>query len=630
MWSALSRNKYLHPIAWLLLLAACASPRPEEAKVEPLYALNPDTTIRPASDFYRFANNAWLQTTTVPTGYRGWTIYHELERTNRQQLMEIVQSIPNNPRYPEGSGIRKAWHFFQAGLDSLRIERQGLAPLRAMLNTITAIRSTPDLMNYLKDDYSWVPPFFQCVPTGDGRATLVPSGLGLTELQDYVATNAETRIRRQQYVDMMATLFRLSGQSEGAAQADAWEVLEVETTLARAWLQTDEVPRSYFQWAELDRLSPDFPWSAWRTSASLPAEWVFTSRTQIEALNRIWAMPIEKIKSYLKGQLSRKAAPYLSSGFQQAYHDFYPPNNTDIAHTHRVLRVVNELFSDAIGKVYVRQYFSTDSLRMVQALAENTRLAMADRIKALPIPDSLKVRPLSKLRQLKINVGFPDKWKSYAGLLLEKDSARQSWVGYIMQARKFQHQEMWRPIAAGEWSTPAQSTQLVYEANHHTLTIPAGFLQHPMWHPRAAIAVQYGLTGVLMAQAMVPLFQDLFHAALLPAPRPGQRGVRQPDEDENFLRWEQESAALHVALEGLMRYERENPGEAAPARWTSEQQFFIAWATLLRTQTSGQHQESIGNEGLKPLYYCQAFYRAFDVQPGDPCFIVPEKRIAFW
>lgn len=617
-------------MALLLLAGACGSPPREAAPDAVPSVLNPDTTVRPAADFYRFANHYWMQTAPIPAGYQAWTIYHELEHTNRQQLLEIMQRVPENPRYPEGSGIRKAWYMFQVGMDSVRAERLGLRPLRPLLNAIASIRTPADLLTYLKEDYFWVPPFFQCTPSGDGRATLTPAGLGLPDLQDYLALDAEARSTRQQYVAMMEQFFRLAGQSESAAQADAWEVWEVESALARAWLQTDDVPRSYFRWTELDQISSGFSWSAWKAATNLPAEWVFTSRAEMAALDRIFDLPLDRLKSYLKGQLLRKAAPFLTVGFQQAHADFYPTNPFDATRMHRVLRVVNETFADAVGRVYVQQYASNDGLLQAQALAANIRLALADRIKALPIADSLKVEPLARLQDLTVHVGYPDTWRRYTALVHEKDTARISWVGYVMQARKFQYQELWRPPMPGEWNTPAQSTQLVYEEATHTLTIPAGFLQHPVWHQKADVPAQYGLCGTEVARALVPLFQGVFHPVLAPFRQAIQRGPRGADEQEKAALWETESVALHVALEAWRRYQRENPAYRSTSRWTPEQQFFIAWAALWRTKHLQPPDEHLFQDWMKPLFYCDSFYEAFAVQTTDAAFVAPQQRLVFW
>lgn len=671
------------------LIVSCSP----EKKQEPLSGVGLkleyiDSTLRPQDDFFMYVNGGWIKKTQIPADQGRWGSVNELvESNNETVLMVLKKAAENVGLYPDGTDQRKAADFYSIGMDSLLAEKAGIQPLNPYLERIDAIKSKGDIQRYLAED----------MLTGGGAffgISIIPDlknskkmavyldagGIGLPERDYYLNKDEKSKETREKYKTYLRTLFELTGESQQKATADAATVLALETQLASSMLSKEDRRDPSLQYnprtlAELSKLAPSVDWAAYFTSLSISEDTIIATEPAYlrEYEKVVGKYSLEDLKTYLKSALLRGSAPFLNHDFVQASFDF---NTRYLRGTEkmrprwkRVLDVTNGFLGEAIGKLYVDETFPPEAKQKALDMVENIKLAFADRIKALDwMSDSTKQMALTKLNSFSVKIGYPDKWRDYSGLEVEKSPEKASYFVNAVNASRFEMQrkiaKLGKPVDNTEWEMTPQTVNAYYHPLYNEIVFPAGILQPPFYNYRADEAVNYGAIGAVIGHEISHGFDDKGsqfdgegnlknwwkESDLTKFKEKGKKYIDQFNAFEplpgvhvqgEFTLGENigDLGGLAVAYDGLQRHFR-NTGRPEPIDGlTPEQRFFFSWGTIwriknrdetLRTQVLTDPHAPGMYRANAPLSNFEPFYEAFDVKEGDKMYRSDSLRVKIW
>lgn len=675
----------------LVLLFSCSSK--EETAKDTYSALpisNFDTTIRPQDDFYQYANGGWLAQTTVPPDQGSWGAFHELmERTQKTVLDVLQRAAADTDRYPEGTPQRKAADFFAIGMDSLLAEQQGIKPIQGYLDKINAIQTRAQLQDYLTEQLKLGGgAFFALSILTDLKdnnkmsAYLLADGLGLPDRDYYLKYDAKSRDTREAYERYLVRLFVLAGSNDRDAAQQAADVLQLETQLAKATFTKEQQRNPMLLYNptsinQLETVAPVMDWEKYFRDLMIQEDSVIVTEVNfLRETNRIIATySMEDIKTYLRAAWLRHVAPYLSYAFVKTSFEF---NNNYLLGAKvmqprwkRVLAVTDTYIGEAIGRLYVQEVFPPEAKATAYAMVENIKLAFAGRIKDLSwMSDSTKMKALEKLQTMAVKIGYPDEWKNYTGLAVERNPERTSYVQNVLTAMRYHFNEeinkLGKPVDRQAWAMTPQTINAYYNPLFNEIVFPAAILQPPFYDYRADAAVNYGGIGAVIGHEISHGFDDQgsqFDASgnlknwwreddLIKFKALGKKLVAQYNAYEPlpdvFVQGEftlgeniGDLGGMAAAYDGLLRHFREQtqPPPHAIDGFTPNQRFFLSWATIWRTQyTDAYLRTQVLTDPHAPGMYrangplsnFDPFYEAFGVKEGDKMYRPSEERVKIW
>lgn len=525
----------------LSLPAAYAQTAPADAKApeKPLAALpytpsldlpSMDLTADPCADFYQFSCGGWMKRNPIPGDQASWSVYGKLANDNYQFLWGILDDLSKNKsgRTPVQQQLGD---FFGSCMDEARIEAAGATPLEPELKAIARIKSAKDLMPYLaarnRESYYYGAPLFTVGSTQDfGDASSViasveAGGLGLPDRDYYLKTDAKSVETRKKYEEHIANMLVLIGEKPAAAKADAAAILKLETALAEKTLtrvQKREPHNLYHKMtpAELKTLVPAFDWSEYFKLDNFPA-FASVNVDQPEFFKLVNTLlekeDVATWRTYLRWNLVRARAPYLSKAFVQenfAFYRGYLRGASELApRWKRCVQYADHNLGDALGQEFVRRTFTAqtkdDTVRMTKLIEE----AMEQEIKTLDwMSPATKEQALIKLHSIRNKVGYPEKWRDYSSVNI----ASQDFAGNVLRLRQFetnrQIQKIGKPVDKNEWGMSAPTVNAYYDPQMNDINFPAGVLQPPLYDPKMDDAPNYGNTGSTIGHELTHGFDD--------------------------------------------------------------------------------------------------------------------------
>lgn len=674
-------------IAIMCVLLSCDEQKERVSVHQGIELRNLDTLIRPQDDLFRFSNGGWIARTQIPSDRGSWNSFSELSEINNSILLEVLKRANENPNYVEGTDQRKVADFYNMGMDSLQAEKVGSSVLAATFERISRINNASTFQDYLIEQLlEGGGAFFNFSVSGDKKDSqtnaiyLSSGGLGLPERDYYIKTDEKSKETREKYLEHIATLLGMTGETNEKAQQAAVRILALETRLAKATLSKEERrnPQKVYNKRDTDQLQslvPVIKWQDYLKALEVSADSIILTEPDfLRECQRIFESGRwTEIQDYLKWKVVSDAAPFLDHKFVKEDFEF----NSKYLHGteklrprwKRVLSATNNFLGEAIGQLYVDQAFPPEAKKKALAMVENIKLAMADRIKQLDwMTDSTKIMALKKLSSIQVKIGYPDEWKSYAGLLVEKSPERSSYYQNVVNASRWamrqQLNKMGKPVNKNEWRMTPQTVNAYYNAGFNEIVFPAGILQPPFYNYRADEAVNYGGIGAVIGHEISHAFDD--------------RGS-QFDADGNLKNWWSENdlkkfngkgaslanqfnryepisgvfvqgqftlgenigdlGGINIAYEGLQRFLRENGNPGLINGFTPEQRFFISWATIwrsketdesLRTQVNTDSHAPNQFRANGPVSNVKYFYDAFGLEPGDRLYRDENDRIIIW
>ncbi|MEE0235765.1 MAG: M13 family metallopeptidase [Bacteroidales bacterium] len=664
-----------------LVFAGCAQNNNEGKPAIDL--ANLDLTTAPSEDFYQYACGGWMEANPLTPEYARYGIFDQLEKENNEKLKALIEELGSTPQKP-GSVGEKIQMMYAMGLDSLKRNADGAAPVMEQLAAINAVSDHKELSAMVgKMHVESSSPFFGFYIGADEKNSTMnllqfyQGGISMSDRDYYLLEDENTLKIRNAYRQYIDRLFVLAGYSpeEAAQAADA--VLGLETEIARISVDRAtlrDVHKNYNKMS-LKEFTTKYDFIDWNeffkeTGISKSTELNAGQIPFFEGLTKLLKnTSLEDQKLYLSFKLLNAASSYLSDDFVNANFDFYGralQGKEELQpRWKRSLAVVNRSLAEAFGQMYVEKYFPASSKEKMIEMVSNLQTALGERIEALEwMSDETKSKAMEKLGTFIVKVGYPDNWKDYTALEIKNDSY---WAN-ICRANVFAHNDMMQdegqPVDRTEWGMSPQTVNAYYNPTTNEICFPAAILQPPFFNPNADDAVNYGGIGVVIGHEMTHGFDD--------------QG-RNYDKDGNLSAWwnkEDEEKfnerakvlvdqydkivvldSLHadgsytlgenIADQGgllisYQAYMNTLKDKAIPADidgFTHSQRFYIGyanlWAQNLRPQEIMRRTKtdvhSLGkwrvNAALRNI---EDFYTAFDINEGDAMYLAPEERINIW
>jgi putative endopeptidase len=525
--------------ATLVLASACATkkapapvfvPQPKAFIGEHGFDLTQvDRNIRPCDDFYEYAVGGWRKANPLPAIYSRYGRFEEVAERNRETQRSILETAAKVTNPEKGSSTQKIGDFWAACMNEAAIESQGVGPIQPDLDRINAIDTREKLVAEItREHLAGLNPVYRISAQNDFKnsksiiGAVTQSGLGLPDREYYLRDDEKFKNTRRDYVNHLAKLFELAGQSPAKASTDAERVIALETQLARASMARTEMrkPENIYHImpaSELQSIAPLLDWANLLSGLNLPdLKSVNVAQPEYlkEANRLVDEVPIESWKAYLRWTVLDAAAPLLSTAFVNEDFAF---RGTALSGTkenqprwQRCIRAADQSIGELVGQEYVKTRFTPEAKAKMNALIDNLVAALREDIPTLSwMGPETKTAALAKLEAFRRRIGYPDKWIDYTSLEIGRDS----YAANVFATRAFNVRRaagrIGKPDDPNEWGgfTPP-TVNASYNPARNDITFPAGILQPPFYDPNADDAYNYGGIGTVIGHEMTHGFDD--------------------------------------------------------------------------------------------------------------------------
>ncbi len=487
--------------------------------------LNP--AISPEKDFYSYANGTWQKNNPIPSDYSSWGSFHILNEKVQKIIHQLLIDAAKNSHAEIGGLEQKVGDFYYSGMDEAQINQAGVKPLQTEFERIQNIKNLNDLLNVTAHLHQiGVGVLFNFGSMQDFKnseqmiGAVAQGGLGLPDRDYYLKDDEKFKKIRTSYVQHIARVFELLGIASDIAATNAEKVMRIETQMATASMSQEEQRDPYAIYhmmsvAYLDKTTANLSWSRYLSAMG---------QGQLQQIN--WMMPeffktlnqmlatttIDDWKLYIQWHVVDAFASYLSQPFVDE--DFKMNQaltgvETQLPRWKRVVQTENGALGFAIGKIYVARYFSEQSKQDVLNILNNIRKQLRKEITTLSwmTPETRKAA-MKKLDLMEERVGYPDKWRDYSSLTID----RKSYVLNVIRSNEFlvkrDLNKIGKPIDRTEWAMTPQTVNAYYDPSMNSINIPAGILQAPFFDVNAPMAVNYGAIGFVIGHEITHGFDD--------------------------------------------------------------------------------------------------------------------------
>ena len=648
-------------------------------KVSAIDLANLDPSISAKEDFYQYATGGWQKNHPLKPEYSRYGSFDVLRENNEIRLNELFQGL-SSVKAEKGSVQQKISDLYAMGLDSTRLNAEGVNPVKPYLDALESVKDVESYVRAMADielhgDGGCWGVYAESDMTDNSNTVLyiTQSGLALGNRDYYLlAENAELR---EGYLNFLKKIFTLAGDEK--AEQKAKDAFDFQMTIAEpSWsmIQQRDIEARYNPMTpeQLYKEYPALRFDAYLDAMGIPAQSkiVLEQPSYFKALNRILAKTNPRIlRHYLQAQLLSGACGYISDDFTDASFDFFSAQMSGIKEQKprwkRAMQAPNSILGEAVGEMYVAKYFPEKDKQKMLQIVKNIQKGLSEHVASLDwMSEQTKARAQEKLSSFIIKIGYPDKWKDYSTLEID---AQKSYYQNLREASLWSMRDnlskLGRPVDKTEWGMTPQTVNAYYNPTTNEICFPAGILQPPFFNPNADDAVNYGAIGVVISHEMTHGFDD--------------QG-RLFDKDGNLNNWwtEEDAASFkakadklvaqfdavqiqdglyangsatlgeNIADQGGLRIAftamKNSFGGKEPKPidgFTAEQRFYLAYAilwgqnitpqecarlTLLDVHSLGRNRVNVSLRNL------QDFFDAFDIKEGDKMFRPEEERVVIW
>ena len=638
-----------------------------------------DPSISAKEDFYQYATGGWQKNHPLKPEYSRYGSFDVLRENNEIRLNELFQGL-SSVKAEKGSVQQKISDLYAMGLDSTRLNAEGVNPVKPYLDALESVKDVESYVRAMADielhgDGGCWGVYAESDMTDNSNTVLyiTQSGLALGNRDYYLlAENAELR---EGYLNFLKKIFTLAGDEK--AEQKAKDAFDFQMTIAEpSWsmIQQRDIEARYNPMTpeQLYKEYPALRFDAYLDAMGIPAQSkiILEQPSYFKALNRIVAKTNPRVlRHYLQAQLLSGACGYISDDFTDASFDFFSAQMSGIKEQKprwkRAMQAPNSILGEAVGEMYVAKYFPEKDKQKMLQIVKNIQKGLSEHVAALDwMSEQTKARAQEKLSSFIVKIGYPDKWKDYSTLEID---AQKSYYQNLREASLWSMRDnlskLGRPVDKTEWGMTPQTVNAYYNPTTNEICFPAGILQPPFFNPDADDAVNYGAIGVVISHEMTHGFDD--------------QG-RLFDKDGNLNNWwtEEDAASFKAKADKLVAqfdavqiqeglYANgsatlgENIADQGGLRiaftamknsfagkepkpidgFTAEQRFYLAYAilwgqnitpqecarlTLLDVHSLGRNRVNVSLRNL------QDFFDAFDIKDGDKMFRPEEERVVIW
>lgn len=629
-------------------------------------AVNIDSTVSPSVDFYQYANGGWIKKNPIPQDSRRWGPFWVFQEEMNIRLRNIIESM-SAKNYPKGSIEQKIVDFWTTAMDSVKANQLGLQPLQSSLEKISFIKTINDLFDVIAEVFwrrNLQIPYFNYVTGNDFIITM--GGLTMPESSLYLDSNQRSLKVRAAFQNYLFKTFLRLDKDSVKAKTNAEQEFELETRLAKAHSSRAE---KKMKLSELSALTPNINWHRYLQKIGInDLDSIFVDPPVFfKILNdELSNTPIDAWKNYLRFKFVSIYSPFLDdSAFNNLaeYRQSFTGTSRPQPRWKRVLGRESSVFGDALTQLYVREYFDEKIKQRYTTIAEEIRTAFIERIKRLDwMSDSTKKGALDKIRKMDFKIGYPDKWRDYSDLIIDRDA----WVLNEMRAMERISSNnikgLKQPIDKSSWVINANMMDAAYQFDKNRIILaPGTFAFTGMRDEDLDDSFVYGYSGAIIGHEISHGFD---------------RGRIGYDGDGNEKNWwtsddlteyfERTNAIIkqydefgHDNIDYGKNGQKENMADLTGlllaidafkktnaykenktiGGFTPMQRFFIGYAyrwmgeltkteeaSYIRTEGRGLPRERVN----APVVNTDEFYEAFNIKPGDKMYRPEHLRVKIW
>ena len=515
-------------LAVAALAADAQAPATAQCAVHGVNKADMDMSVRPGDDFYQYAGGGWLKANPMKPEYSSYGVFNDLAETNRKQIRELFENL-SKEKHAFGSVGQKVADLYNMAMDSVRLNKEGAAPLQKDLDKVKAFSKKADFTAFIADQHLYKGnPFFGIgvdtdLKNSDLNVMWLSAGTsGLPDRDYYLNTDADSKKKQEAYRAYLSKIFQLSGYKKKEAEKAAKVIYNIEYQFAEAKMSRAEA-RDYnklYNIYTIDMLQKNYPAIQWAKYFELmgvkDVKQVILTEPKVMAVAQklMSTLSEQDIKYYVAGLIIKSSTSVLSDDFVNANFDFYGRllngQKEQKARWKRALGFPNSLLGEAVGELYVSKYFAGESKAKMLKLIDNLRKALATRIANLTwMNDTTKINALVKLNSFTVKVGYPDKWRDYSKLTIDPAKSLYDNVAAATYVETLRNLEKFgKPVDKSEWGMTPQTVNAYYNPTTNEICFPAAILQAPFFDVNADDATNYGAIGVVIGHEMTHGFDD--------------------------------------------------------------------------------------------------------------------------
>lgn len=675
--------------AFIIALVSCNNPgknneTSEASFIDPV-TTHLDSSITPQQNFFMFANNGWFKKNPVPSSESSNGIFRTIQDTINEAIRRICETSAADTKAAKGSNKQKIGDFYFSGMDTLSIEKTGIAPLKEELAKIDGIKNTKELLNEVARLQAMrAGCMFRFNVTKDEKnssqyiVALGQSSLGLPERDYYFNPDARTTEIRKEYVSYISKQFQNIGMSAAEADNNSKSIMSLETGLAKASRKMEDLRDPYKNYNKMtvqgmNKLTPSINWNETFSALGLKSvDSVVVGQPEFfSALEKqLKKTSISDWKAYLKWNLLDSYSPYLNKTIANESFHFYATVLEGVKQQKprwkKIVENTDGYLGELVGQVYVEEYLPKGTKEKLLEIGNNIRDVYAEHIKQLDwMSPATKEKALSKLNRITMKVGYPDKWKDMSNLEIARSSYLQNVINVNKWAYQYDINKYGKPVDRTEWEMYPQTYNAYYEPTNNEICVPACNIIVPGFEGRMPDdAVLYGIIGgSTFGHEITHGFDD---QGSLYDENGNLRDWWTKEDREKFvaktkLIVEQFDNyvvldSLHIkgantqgeniadlggVIMGLEAFHKTAQGKSGELinGYTPDQRYFLAYAyawmvnktdaSLAKQVMSNEHAPSEFRV-IGPLSDIDAFYQAFNIKEGDKMFRPENVRVKIW
>jgi putative endopeptidase len=667
-------------IAAAFIFSSCNQFKSDTSKTDLLDMKGIDSSVRPQDDFFHYVNGTWIKNTEIPASEAGWGAGAILYQNTTQNLKNLLDSCAKlNAK--KGSIEQKVGDFYASAMDSETVEQKGFQPLQADMQRIAAIQSLQDVLHEITVEYNiGMSPLISFYANQDDKNSEViaahfdQGGLGLPNKDYYTKKDSATVNIRNAYTKYIAKIFTLAGDDSAMAPTEAASVMKIEYALANASktpveLRDPEANYHKMTVTELSAKAPDLNWTSLLDSLGVKVDTVLVGQPAFySALSNLLAsLPVNDWKNYLRFHYIDFFAPYLSTPFVNANFEMnklLTGRQKLQPRWKRMTALTDGQLGDALGQLYVKKYFPPEAKQRILDLVNNIQQTYKERIENLTwMSDTTKQKAIVKLNAFAKKIGYPDKWKDYSSVDINKNNFIQNLKNTGHFAYQFMINKIGKPVDRSEWFMTPPTIDAYYNPYANDINFPAGILQPPFFYANGDDALNYGAIGVVIGHEMTHGFDDQgsqydaqgnLKSWWLPADSANFR--KRADLVVNQYNHSLVMDTLHINGDltqgeniadiggvtiayAAFKKTAEGKSDEKIDGLTPDQRFFMAYAEIWRSKMRPEVQRTqvMTNPHSTPQYRVNnplsdvpAFYSAFNVKPSDKMYVPDSLRAQVW